>query len=264
MKILFFGDIIGKIGRKAIKKVLPELKEEFQPDLIIANGENLAHGIGLTKKTLAEMTEAGINVFTSGNHVLAKPEAGEILTDSNSVLIRPANYPEPFIGQGYKVIEVGSRSVLVISLLGRVFINETLDCPFKKIDQILAETKPKNLSAIIVDLHAEATSEKVAFGWYVDGRVTAVLGTHTHVATADLKVLPQGTAYVTDVGMVGAVESVIGDKKEGIIESFLQGRGPLIDIPEEGEVQVDAVILDVDPQSKKVVNFFRVDRKVKV
>jgi len=264
MRILFFGDIIGKIGRQAIKKTLPKLKKEYQPDIIIANAENLAHGIGVTKKILDEMVEAGIDFFTSGNHVFKKPEAEELLTAKDSVLLRPANYLSPMPGEGFKVIEVGSKSILVINLLGRVFMKEDFACPFKKIDEILAQVDQKNLAGIIIDFHAEATSEKVAFGHYVDGRVTAVLGTHTHVPTADLKILPQGTAYISDVGMVGASDSVIGDKKEPIIDSFLTETNPKIEIPEEGEVEVDAVFLEISPKTKKVKNFERLDRKIKV
>ena len=264
MKILFFGDIVGKIGRQAIKKVLPEMIKDYQPDLVIANVENLAHGTGVTKGTLAEMAEAGIDFFTSGNHIFKKPEADELLTAKDSVLLRPANYPPTVPGHGFKLVEVGSRSILVVNIIGRVFMKEDFDCPFRAIDEILAEVKRKNLAGIIVDFHAEATSEKVAFGWYVDGRVSAVLGTHTHVPTADAKILPQGTAYISDVGMVGAADSVIGDQKEPIIKSFLIQTSHPLEIPEEGEVEVDAVLLELDPKSQKAVKLTRVDRKVEV
>lgn len=264
MKILFFGDIVGKIGRKAIVKILPELKKEFEPDLVIANVENLAHGTGITKKTLCEIGNVGVDFFTSGNHVFKKPEANEILSDSTSNLIRPANYIADLPGQGYKIIEVGSRSILIINLLGRVFIPEELSCPFKKLDEILAEVKVDNLAGIIVDFHAEATSEKVAFGWYADGRVSAVLGTHTHVPTSDPKILPAGTAYITDIGMVGAVDSVIGNTKEPIIKSFLNDTNHVMEIPESGQVDVNAVILAIDSNTKKALELFRVDRKVQV
>ncbi len=274
MKILFFGDIIGKIGRKAIKQILPELKEEYQPDLILANGENLAHGVGITEKVLSELKEVGVDLFTSGNHIFDKAEAASLLEAKDPLVLRPANYPPTVPGCGFKLVEVGSKSVLVISLMGRVFIRENFDCPFRKIDEILSGVKAKNLAGIIVDFHGEATSEKIAFGWYVDGRVSAVLGTHTHVPTADIKILPQGTAYITDVGMVGAVDSVIGDKKEPIIKSFLDQTSFSLDIPEEGEVEVDAVFLEIsaeggsasggDSQIGLVKEFKRVDRKIKV
>jgi len=264
MKVLFFGDIVGKISRRAIKVILPKLKEEFQPDLVMANAENAAHGSGVTKKILEELNQAGIEFFTSGNHIFKKPEANELLTAKNSIIIRPANYQGELPGKGYKVVEVGSKKLLVINLMGRVFIPEEFDCPFKKVDEILDQVDTNDLAGIIVDFHAEATSEKVAFGWHVDGRVSAVLGTHTHVPTADFKILPQGTGYITDVGMVGASESVIGDKKETVLNSFLTDGSHKVEIPEEGEVQVNAVLVEIDPKTKKTTAINRLDRKIKV
>jgi len=208
-KILFFGDIVGKIGRKAIKKVIGDYKKKYSPDFIIANAENLAHGTGATESTLNEMLEAGINFFTSGNHIWKKKEIISVFEEKRIPLIRPANYPEGAPGQGYQLVEVGTKKLLVVNLLGRVFMKEDMDCPFRKIDEILKKYSKENLSGIFVDFHAEVTSENVAFGFYVDGRVSAVVGTHTHIPTADNKILPQGTAYVTDVGMVGARDSVL-------------------------------------------------------
>lgn len=264
IKILFFGDIIGKIGRRAVKLILPELKKEFQPDLVLANAENLAHGIGVTEKALDEMIKAGVDLFTSGNHIFDKPEAELILVRKDSVLLRPANYPPNMPGIGFKIIEVGARSILVINLVGRVFMKEDFDCPFRKIDEILAKVEQKNLAGIIIDFHAEATSEKVAFGWYVDGRVSAVLGTHTHVPTADTRILPGGTAFISDVGMVGATNSVIGDKTKPILESFLTQTPQLIEVPEEGEVEVNTILLEINSKTKKTSNIERVDRKIVV
>ncbi|MAF13543.1 MAG: TIGR00282 family metallophosphoesterase [Parcubacteria group bacterium] len=264
MKILFFGDIIGKLGRKAFVKILPELKQEYQPDLVIANVENLAHGAGVTAKTLSEIVEAGADFYTSGNHIFSKPEAESLLNDPASNLIRPANYFADKPGKGFKVIEVGSRSLLVINLIGQVFMKDEVDSPFEKIDEILSEVDHKNLAGIIVDFHAEATSEKNAFGHYVDGRVSAVLGTHTHIPTADQKILSKGTAYVTDIGMVGEYDSVIGDKKEPIIASFLAGEKPKIEVAESGEAIVSAILLEIDPDTKKATGISRVDRKIKV
>ncbi len=264
MKILFFGDIVGKIGRQAVKLILPELKKEFEPDLVLANGENLAHGMGVSRKILEEMTAAGIDFFTSGNHILAKPEAEEILNRKDSLLLRPANYPSSFPGEEFKIVENLGRQILLINLAGRVFMKENFDCPFRKIDDILAKIKNKKLAGIIVDFHAEATSEKAAFGWYVDGRVSAVLGTHTHVPTADAKILPKGTAFISDVGMVGASKSVIGDKIEPILENFLTQAPHRIEIPEEGEVDINAVLLEIDPKTRTAKSLQRVDRKVRV
>lgn len=264
MKILFFGDTIGKVGRRAMQKVVSEYREEYNPDLVIINAENIAHGIGMTKKTLADLVEAGGDFFTGGNHSLKKPEASELLNDPTTNTIRPANFPEGSPGQGYRLIEVGSRSLLMINLMGQVFMKEEASNPFKKIDEILQEFEGRDLAGIIVDFHAEATSEKVAFGHYVDGRVSAVVGTHTHVPTADTKILPKGTAYVTDLGMVGASDSVIGDIKEPIIAAFLSGEHPKIGVADSGSVDVGCVLIDLDPATGKVTDFKRVDKKVEV
>lgn len=245
-------------------QILPELKKELEPDFVIANVENLAHGIGVTKKTLQELIDCGVDFFTSGNHIFKKPEAEEILKEKDSILLRPANYPDEFPGKGYRIVEVGSKSVLVVNLIGRVFMKDEVNCPFQKIDEILQQVNLDKISAIIVDLHAEATSEKQAFGWHVDGKVSAVFGTHTHVPTADARILNEGCAYITDVGMVGAHDSVIGDKKEPIVKSFLAGLHPKIEIPDEGSVQVNAVLVTIDSKTKKAISLERVDRIVTV
>jgi metallophosphoesterase (TIGR00282 family) len=264
MKILFFGDIVGKIGRKAINKVLPELKKELRPDLVLANGENLAHGKGVTEKTIKEVVEAGIDFLTSGNHIWAEKKVIPILEEGKLPLIRPANYPPGTPGAGEKIIEVGGMKVLIINLMGRVFIKEDLDCPFRKIDKILEEYKKEKLTAIIVDLHAEATSEKQAFGWHVDGRVSAVVGTHTHIGTSDGQILPQGTAYITDIGMVGAKKSVIGVDKSIIQKIFLTQMPTLHEIPEEGICTFNAVLVEIDPKTKKATKIERIDREVNI
>jgi len=264
MKILFFGDIIGRIGRQAIAKVLPELKKKYEPDLVIANAENLAHGIGITEKTIKEVADAGIDVFTSGNHIWDKTEAEQVMQGKKLVLLRPANYPPGVAGIGHKLLEIGTKKILIINLLGRVFFKEDFDCPFRKIDEILKEYKNTKLNGVIVDFHAEATSEKNALGWHTDGRVSAILGTHTHVPTADAKILPQGTAYVTDVGMVGARDSVIGATKEPVLKRFLYQLSDALDIPEEGLCQVNAVLIDVDTKTGLAKKIERLDLEVKI
>ena len=265
IKILFFGDIVGKIGRKGLKKALSELKEKYQPDLVIANAENLAHGLGVTEKTLNEMLEAGVDFFTSGNHVWKKPMVEEIFAEDKIPLIRPANYPEETSGKGYKTLKVGGRKLIVLNLMGRVFIEEIeLTCPFKKADEIIEECKKEKADIIIVDIHAEATSEKVAMGWYLDGRVAAVLGTHTHIPTADCQILPKGTAYVTDIGMVGAKDSVIGVDKEVIIENFLEEDHLPHEIPEEGDCIINSVLVEIEPKTNKATKIERIDLEVKI
>ncbi len=261
LKILFFGDIVGKIGREAIKKILPELKKKLKPNLILANGENLAHGAGVTKKILKEIKQSGIDFLTSGNHIWEKKEIEEIFQDPEfkDFIIRPANYPEGLLGKGEQILVTGKFSLLVINLLGRVFIKENLDCPFRKLDQILEIYKTKKLSGILVDFHAEATSEKNAFGWWADGRVSAVFGTHTHIGTIDAKILPKGTAYITDIGMVGAKDSIIGVKKDGPIKEFLTQIPQTFEIPEKGEVVINSVYLEINPKTKKATKIKRID-----
>ncbi|MFA6098938.1 MAG: TIGR00282 family metallophosphoesterase [Patescibacteria group bacterium] len=259
LKVLFFGDIVGKAGRRAIAKVLPELKKKYQPDITIANGENLAHGVGITQKTLDECLGYGIDFFTSGNHIWKKPEVEKIFANPDAPLIRPANYPESKPGAGQKTILVGSYPLLMINLNGRVFIEEEFSDPFKKVDEILSAHAEQNLAGIIIDLHAEATSEKVAFAWYVNGRVSAVLGTHTHIPTADEKILSGGTAYITDVGMVGPKNEVLGVDKDIIINNFTENQRKAHQIPEKGECIINAVFLTIDPETKKAETIERIN-----
>ncbi len=264
MKILFFGDIVGKIGRQAIKQILPELRAKYRPDVLIANVENLAHGKGVTAKTLTEIKDLGFNCLTSGNHVWKKEEVASAISQSGAPLITPANDPRTEARQKFCRLQVGSSSLVVLNLLGRVFIDEpNLSCPFKEADRILREEVLSG-ETVIVDFHAEATSEKIALGWYLDGRVGALLGTHTHIPTADLKILPKGTAYLTDVGMVGPIDSVLGVKKELIIEKFLT-EGPIVfNLPEQGQVEVNAVYLEINDQSQRAVVIEKIQQLVLV
>jgi len=266
IKILFIGDIVGKPGRKAVKELLPSLKKEHQVDLTIANAENLAHGIGVTKKTLNDGLNAGIDFFTSGNHIFGKPEANQLLDNIETPLLRPANYPDQSPGQGEKTLLVGEKSLLVINLNGQVFINDDtgFSCPFKKLDQILDKYKKTDLDGIIVDFHAEATSEKVAFGWYADGRVSAVLGTHTHIVTADEQILPQGTAYITDIGMAGLKDSVIGIDKENIINKFLSKKPISHEIANTGRCLLNAVLVTINPKTNKSSSIKRIYKEITI
>lgn len=249
MKILFFGDIIGEPGRKAIAKIVPEWREKYEPDLVIANGENLAHGAGVTEKSLKEILDAGIDVVTSGNHIFNKKEALNLLDDKNVPLIRPANWPPIPYGKGYWIAEAGIWKVLVVSLNGRLFFRECLDCPFRKASEML-EQLDENFDAVVVDFHAEATSEKKAMGYHLDGKVAAVLGTHTHVQTADEKILPGGTAFISDVGMVGVADSVIGFEKNGSVEGWLTQVTTKWELAKDGPVEVCAVLVEVDNKTK--------------
>lgn len=251
MRILAIGDIFGKPGRAAVRELLPGLCRDHRVDLVIGNGENAAGGLGLTLSTARELFDAGVDVITSGNHIWAHREIVPYL-DSELALLRPLNYP-PNPGRGYLV----TGKVLVVNLLGRVFMGN-YDCPFRAMDKLLAEFEDRPL-VTVVDFHAEATSEKVAMGRYLDGRVSAVLGTHTHVGTADEQILPGGTAYVSDIGMVGPVHSVIGVEPDSAIEGFLT-QIPRRLPPAKGRVGFDAVLVEVDPDTRRATGIERIRR----
>lgn len=266
MKIIFFGDIVGKIGRKALAQTLPEIKETYKPDLVIANVENVAHGFGITPETLEELCECGVDFFTSGNHVFDNKNYENVFIDPTlrELIIRPANYPAGTPGHGQKVVNVGVYRLLVVNLMGRVFFKQQFDDPFRMLDQILKEYANDKLAGIVVDFHAEATSEKVAFGWYADGRVSAVLGTHTQVGTSDWQVLPQGTAYVTDAGPVAGRDGVIGFQKEGPIKGFLTQMPVHFEVLEEGRAEVNGILITIDPKTSKATAIEKIWREVKI
>jgi 2',3'-cyclic-nucleotide 2'-phosphodiesterase len=257
MRILFLGDVIGKPGRQAVRDRLPVLRAELAVDLTIANGENAAGGRGLTPETAEELLHAGVDVITSGNHIWDQRQIIPYLSQ-NVPVIRPYNYPTGVPGRGYLTHDLGAKGqVMVINLAGRVFLQE-LDCPFRTVDRLLESTANRP-AIVIVDMHAEATSEKVAMGWHLDGRVSAVLGTHTHVPTADPRILPGGTAYLTDVGMVGPYNSVLGVQVEPILQHFLTHMPARFDVA-EGPVVFNAVLVEVSDASGRAVSIQRVDR----
>ncbi len=263
MRILIFGDVVAKPGRKAIAQILPRWHEEYQPDLVIANAENLSHGIGATPSTIKELQTAGVELFTSGNHIWKKPEAIALMEVRDPILLRPANYPPQLPGTGERLVNVGARQVLVINLMGRVFFRESLDCPFRGADEILTryhlrEDQPRSqasqpVDGILVDFHAEASSEKNALGRYLDGRITAFWGTHTHVPSGDSMILKGGTAYRNDIGMTGLKDSVIGANTESIIKQFLtqMGHPEMHDVSDTGEVIVNGQILECEGREIK-------------
>lgn len=255
MRILMIGDVIGKPGRQAIRSLVPGLREEYGIDLVIANGENSAGGFGITLETAYEMLENGVDVLTSGNHIWDQKEIIPHM-DEGLPLIRPANYPDA-PGRGYLIQD----DVMVLNLMGRVFM-PALDCPFRAANALLQPregTAPPKV--IIVDFHAEATSEKQGMGWYLDGRVSAVLGTHTHVGTVDAKILPKGTAYLTDVGMTGPINSVIGSDPDAVLERFLTGMPQRLQVA-RGPVMMNSVLIEVDPATGKSLSIERIDRMV--
>ncbi len=253
LNILFLGDVVGRPGRKAVDKYLPLLIEKYSPSLIIANGENAAGGIGITE-SVARQLFSRVDVLTSGNHIWDKKEVLSYLTEE-SRLLRPANYPDVNPGKGEYVFEDGEgRKIGILNLQGRVFM-EPIDCPFH-----VADEKVKVLSAatpvIIVDFHAEATSEKQALGWHLDGRVTAVIGTHTHVPTADERILPKGTAFISDVGMVGGLNSVIGIKKDLALQRFLTACPQRFE-PSKGDLFLSSVVIEVNPSTGRALSIKR-------
>lgn len=251
MRILMVGDVVGKPGRKAVSVLLPELREKHSIELIVANGENAAGGIGLTPETAHELFQAGVDVITSGNHIWHHKDIIPYIETEPRVL-RPLNMPPGVPGRGYLVTE----HVMVVSLLGRVFVGH-YDCPFRAMDHLLEEVNPRP-SIILVDFHGEATAEKIALGWYLDGRVSAVLGTHTHVGTVDTRILPKGTAFVSDVGMVGAINSVIGDDVDSVIDRFLTSMPHRLSVG-KGHPIFNSVLVDVEEDSGKAVSISRLD-----
>lgn len=255
MKVLFIGDIVGEPGRKTVRQHLKGLSEAHRPDLVIANGENAAGGFGVTAEIADEILFMGIDVLTSGNHVWDKKEIEPYLAKQDR-LIRPANYPENSPGSGSVIVAtVSGVKAAVLNLEGRVFMSN-LEDPFKTADREIGRLR-KETPVVIVDMHAEATSEKAALAWYLDGRVSAVIGTHTHVQTADERVLPGGTAFITDAGMTGPSDSVIGVKKEDAIARFLTQRPHKFDIP-KGTTHLDAVAIDIDERSGKARSIERI------
>ena len=245
ISILFLGDIIGQPGRSIVKEYLASL--ENKPDLIIANVENTAHGFGITQNNLNELKEAGITVFTGGNHTFDRKEIFEFI-DKEPYLLRPANYPEKTIGKGFCLITVGQLKIAILNLLGRVFM-EPLRSPFSVADDLL-NTIANEADLVLVDIHAEATAEKVALGLYLDGRVAAVLGTHTHVQTADEQILPGGTAYITDVGCCGPTKGVIGMDKASVFRRMIEQLPTRLEVA-AGPAAVHGIRLTIDPSSKK-------------
>lgn len=263
MRFLVFGDVVGRIGRRALQTVLPELRRELQPDVVLANAENLAHGLGMTERTIHEVVEAGVTLLTGGNHVWDKPEGVELLRNPEPIVIRPANYPAGAPGRGWTTLSVDGKTVLVINLLGRVNMKDLVDCPFRTFDAIL-HAQPQRPDITIVDYHGEVTSERNAFGWHADGRASVVYGTHTHIPTADQRILPKGTAFVTDVGMTGARDTIIGVDPETVLPGYLTGIGRRFVWPEVGMAWVHAIVADVDAATGRATHIERVSREVNI
>lgn len=258
MKMLFIGDIVGKPGRKAVAAILPDLKKELQIDLVVANGENLSHGRGISLEHYEAMRNVGVDWMTTGNHIWARPAIWPHLDDPLVNILRPANYEGTIPGHGVASFAIGETPVHLINLQGRVFMPEGTANPFHAFDQL---TKKLD-GVILVDFHAEATSEKWAFGHYVTDRATAVVGTHTHVPTADERILGAGTAFISDLGMCGTIDSNIGAEKGTIINHFLTGMPWKYEVAEAGPVWFNAALVEIDDATGKASKIVRVQRTI--
>ena len=256
MRVLFIGDIYGNPGRRAAKEMISSIKRETGYDFCIANCENAAGGTGITYVVAQELYKAGVDGITLGNHTWSKREVTNFI-DSDPKIARPANYPDSLPGKGSAVIENSSGKIGIINVLGRVYM-DGVDSPFKAVEKEIEYLK-SFVKIIIVDMHAEATSEKAAIAWYIDGRVSAVLGTHTHVQTADERILPCGTAFISDVGMTGPHEGIIGVDRELVIEKFLSHMPVKFEVA-KGSVQFNAVLMDIDDKSGRTLNISRISK----
>ena len=254
MLVLAIGDIVGRPGRQAIHELLPGLRQQYGLNLVIANGENAAGGFGLTVNTARELLDDGVDVLTSGNHIWAQKEIIPYL-DGDMPILRPLNYPEGVPGRGYLI----TGKTMIVNLIGRTFMSN-YDCPFRAMDRLVAGLEPRP-QVIIVDFHAEATSEKVAMGRYLDGRVSAVLGTHTHVGTIDARILPGGTAYVTDIGMTGPTDSIIGDDAEAVIQRFLTMMPHALSVG-KGKPALNAIMVEIDKKSGRATRIERLGQEL--
>lgn len=255
MKILFIGDVVGSPGRDMVTDYVPKLKDKYKPQVTIINGENAASGKGITEKIYKQFLNLGAQVITLGNHTWAKRDIFEFIDDAPH-MIRPANFPSENPGKGITFLNINGIEVAIINLQGRTFLPAT-DCPFKKADELI-DLAAKRTSIIFVDFHAEATSEKQAMGWYLDGRVSAVVGTHTHTQTADERILPNGTAFITDVGMTGPYDSILGVEKETIINRFLDGLPARFEVDTKGSNQLNGCIIELDKKTGKAIKIDRI------
>ncbi len=254
MRILMIGDIVGRPGRRAVRQTLETIRQELKIDMIVANGENAAGGNGITADVASEIYKYGVDVLTMGNHVWDKKEIISYI-EKDPRMLRPANYPSGSPGRGAAIYNINGTDVGIVNLSGRVYLSN-LDCPFRAADEIL-ERMSGQTKIILVDFHAEATSEKVALGWYLDGKVSAVLGTHTHIQTGDERILPKGTAYITDVGMTGPRNSVIGVKSHLVLEKFLTQMPVRFEVA-DGPYQFNAVVIDIENETGRASSIRRI------
>lgn len=255
MKILFIGDVVGSPGRKMVQTYLPKLKEKYRPTLTIINGENAAGGKGITEKIYKQFLNWGAQAVTLGNHAWNHKEIFDFIDDAK-YLLRPANFPQENPGKGIVYLSMNGKEVAIINLQGRTFM-PMIDDPFTKVDELI-EQASKRTNIIFIDFHAEATSEKQAMAWYVDGRVSAIVGTHTHTQTADERILPQGTGYITDVGMTGPYDSILGVKKEVVIKRFLTNLPIRFEVDKSGRNQLNGIFMEINHENGQTKHIERI------
>ncbi|TDL34982.1 TIGR00282 family metallophosphoesterase [Jeotgalibacillus sp. S-D1] len=255
MKILFIGDVVGSLGREMVEEYLPQLKEKYKPDCTIVNGENAASGRGITEKIYRQLEGAGADAITMGNHTWDNRELFQFI-DQTQNIIRPANYPKGAPGKGIQMIQAGSSEVAVINALGRTFMNP-VDDPFPVVKKLVDDAK-RHTPFVFVDFHAEATSEKQAMGWHLDGKASAVVGTHTHVQTADNRILPGGTAYLSDVGMTGPYDAVLGMEREAVLKRFVTSLPVRFEVPKSGRTLLSGCIIELERKTGRALSINRI------
>ena len=259
MNILFIGEIIGQTGREVVKKVLPGLRKKYKIDVCFANGETITHGKGVTRDKIEDMTLEGVDYFTSGNHYFRFRHFIEDVDSGDIPIIRPANYSSAVPGKGHAVLDLGRKGkVLLVNLQGRIFMPHQIDSPFDAVDEIFRTYKKEKFTAIVVDFHAEATSEKQGMGYYLDGKTSLVVGSHTHIPTADARILPKGTGFVADIGMVGALNSVLGGEIEKIVEQQRWGMLGEFDVASEPPFVFNSIFTEI--KAGKAVHIERLDK----
>lgn len=262
MRFLIFGDVVGRVGREGLTKILPALRQEFKPDHLIVNIENIAHGSGITPDTVQEALQWNADVLTTGDHAWDNVPGFSVLNNNKIPIIRPSNYPSGVPGRGWHIINSGIYHIAVINLQGQVFFKNHPNNPFHELDILLQQPEIAAANIRLIDFHADATSEMRSFGWHVDGKVSAVWGTHSHVPTADAQILPRGTGYISDVGMVGLFRSVIGADKEGAVKRFVTQTRHKLTYEGSGPAEIGGLLLDIDPATGKTTHIEHIRRIV--
>lgn len=263
MKFLIFGDVVGELGRKAVSSMLPVWRKQYEPDAVIINIENIAHGYGISQATFAEAAKWKADVYTTGDHAWDNSQSTSLLDDKSIPLIRPANYPSQAPGRGYHIFSIGAFSVAVINLQGQVFFKNHPMNPFHHLEELLKKPDIAAANVKLLDFHAEATSEKRGMAWHFDGKISGMWGTHTHVPTADAQIMPGGTGYISDVGMNGAYRSIIGMDTAGPLKMFFTQRKEKFEPATHGEAEANALFMEIDPTSGKTINIAQLREIVK-